>query len=40
MFDQEAAASKEKIDTILEFRRAKARYEAVVSGVPKSVKFK
>ena len=40
MFDQEAAASKEKIDTILEFRRAKARYEAVVSGVPKSIKFK
>jgi F-type H+-transporting ATPase subunit epsilon len=40
MFDQKAAASKEKIDTILEFRRAKARYEAVVSGVPKSVKFK
>ena len=39
MFDKEAEASKEKIDTILEFRRAKARYEAVVSGAPKSVKF-
>ena len=39
MFDKEAETSKEKIDTILEFRRAKARYEAVVSGAPKSVKF-
>lgn len=39
MFDKEAETSKEKIDTILEFRRAKARYEAVISGAPKSVKF-
>jgi len=39
MFDKESSASKEKIDTIIEFRRAKARYEAVVSGVPKSVKL-
>ena len=39
MFDKETETSKEKIDTILEFRRAKARYEAVVSGAPKSVKF-
>ena len=39
MFDKEAETSKEKINTILEFRRAKARYEAVISGAPKSVKF-
>lgn len=38
-FDKESVASKEKIDAIIEFRRAKARYEAVVSGAPKSVKL-
>jgi F-type H+-transporting ATPase subunit epsilon len=38
-FDKESVASKEKIDAIIEFRRAKARYEAVVSGAPKAVKL-
>ena len=39
IFDKEAEASKEKINTILKFRKAKARYEAIISGAPKSTKF-